>query len=246
MSERRRGPGLGVLLLCYEVASIGFSQIPPVTLIAVVGQALLYSGYISVPWDRWDVCVSAENILNGKEYSRLFLSAVEHGSDMHLYYNMISFISKARGLEQDMFGSCNFAVFLLLMTLLCSVTYVALSAILFRVLHDYAYMKTCAIGFSGVVFALKALTTKREDAVNPGGRLREIDGSLNLPFQNTVWSELILIYFLVPGSSFVGHLAGILAGMAYIHTPVGDLVDHIIAMVTGERLYRWSYLMGYT
>ncbi|XP_046397603.1 rhomboid-related protein 4-like [Ischnura elegans] len=235
MSGRRRGAELGVLLLLYEMSNIGFRHIPPVTLFAVAGQALLYSGFIPVKWDRWDVCLSTEAIIYQKDYFRLLISALEHGSDMHLYYNMISFIFKGRELERYMFGSVNFALFLLMTTLMCSSTYVGLNYILLQIFQDISYLKTCAVGFSGVIFALKTLTAKREASISPGRSL-----------QYSVWAELVLIHLLVPGSSFVGHLAGILVGKAYIHTPLGSIIDGILVLLSGEPVYRWGFLMGQT
>jgi len=40
-----------------------------------------------------------------------------------------------------------------------------------------------------------------------------------------VWAELVLIQLISPNASFVGHLAGILVGLAYIHGPLKYLVE---------------------
>lgn len=246
MRRQRRGTEFGVLLLLYEILNIGFTHIPPVTLGAVACQALLYSGYIPVTWERWEVCLSAETILYNKEYSRLLLSAVEHGDDMHLYYNMVSLLLKGPGLETRLFGSVNFALFLLLASVLCSVTYVAMATVLFKLFQDYSYMKSCAIGFSGVLFTLKTLTSSREAEINQGARSSYLGGSLQIPLKYAAWAELILIHLLVPGASFLGHLAGILVGVAYIHTPLGKVIDTLLQTITGETVYRWAYIRGYT
>lgn len=83
-----------------------------------------------------------------KEYRRLVLSAVEHGDDMHLYYNMISLLIKGRTLERRM-GSKNFALLLMILTVLTSSIYVGLGWACSTFMDDGHYMKTCAIGFSG-------------------------------------------------------------------------------------------------
>lgn len=49
-----------------------------------------------------------------------------------------------------------------------------------------------------------------------------------------VWSELILIYLLVPGSSFMGHLAGILAGLTFSKTRIGKFLRAMIEKCTGN------------
>ncbi|KAG8232272.1 hypothetical protein J437_LFUL011759 [Ladona fulva] len=246
MSRQRRGNELGVLLLLYELGNAGFTHIPPATLGAVAGQALLYSGYIPVSWERWEVCLSAESVLYKKDYKRLLLSAIEHGDDMHLYYNMISLLWKGRGLETRLFGSKNFALFLILASVLCSATYVGLAFALFRLLNDYSYLKTCAIGFSGVLFTLKTLTSSRDAELNENGRQSFMGGYVRVPLRYAAWAELILIHILVPGSSFLGHLSGILVGMAYIYTPLGNMIDRLLQTITGEPVYRWAYIRGYT
>ncbi|PSN49430.1 Rhomboid-related protein 4 [Blattella germanica] len=148
--ERRRNRGLelGVILLLSEMFNIGFDQIPPITLITIAGQVLLYMGIINVPWEKWQVCISAETVLNQRDYRRLFLSIVEHGNDMHLYYNMISFLIKGRTLERR-YGSTNFAFVLAMISVITSVIYVGLAVGLTNVLQDKHFMQQCAIGFSG-------------------------------------------------------------------------------------------------
>ncbi len=37
-----------------------------------------------------------------------------------------------------------------------------------------------------------------------------------VPTQYLYWFELVLIHLLVPGSSFFGHLCGIVAGILYV------------------------------
>lgn len=103
---------------------------------------------INVPWSKWDVCISAEKVLKTKDYRRFILSTFEHGDDMHLYYNMISFIIKGRTLERR-YGSSNFFVLLVFLVLTTNSFYVALGKFGSEFLDDYSMMKSCAIGFSG-------------------------------------------------------------------------------------------------
>lgn len=111
----------------------------------------MYLDALSVPWEKWDVCLSGSAILHNKEYKRLILSALEHGDDMHLYYNMASFIVKGRSLE-GRYGSKNFGLLLTIITLITSVMYVLISICAAYIFNDNSMMKTCAIGFSGKLF----------------------------------------------------------------------------------------------
>jgi rhomboid domain-containing protein 1 len=101
-----------------------------------------------VPWDKWDVCLSAREVMKGRDYKRLFLSAFEHGDDMHLYYNMLSFLIKGRSLEKKM-GSKNFLCTLALLTTLTSCYYVGIGWAMHHFTNDNYYVTVCAVGFSG-------------------------------------------------------------------------------------------------
>jgi hypothetical protein len=79
----------------------------------------------------------------------------------------------------------------------------------------------------GVIFALKVLTSRE----TPPGR-ENVHG-MWVPTRYAAWIELILIHLLVPNASFMGHLAGILAGVIYTSTPVGTVVDEFISSLTG-------------
>lgn len=227
--RRNRGLELGVVLLLSEIMNVGFDQIPPVTLCTIAGQVLLYMGIIEVPWEKWEICISAETVLKRRDYRRLFFSTFEHGDDMHLYYNMISFLVKGRSLERR-YGSTNFAFLLLMISVLTSVIYVGLGHTLTEVLDDSYYMKSCAIGFSGVIFALKVLTSYETP---PGS---EYVGFMQVPTRYAAWIELVLIHLLVPNASFMGHFAGILAGLIYTSTPIGTMMDGFITSLTGEPI----------
>lgn len=57
---------------------------------------------------------------------------------------------------------------------------------------------------------------------------------VQIPGKYAAWIELILIHLLVPNSSFMGHLAGILAGVIYCNTIFGNVLDKSISFLTGN------------
>ncbi|KAK0085320.1 hypothetical protein PV325_005430 [Microctonus aethiopoides] len=230
-SVRRRQQGLeyGLYLLGMQAVNYGIDKIPSVTLFGVIAQALLYIGVIQVPWNSEDVCISAVKIFKYRDWRSFIFSNFEHGSDMHLYYNMVSFILKGAYLER-MYGSVNFGILIGVISLGCSALYVGLSWILTQLTADYSYYTTCAIGFSAVLFALKVIVVCEE-------RDRPHDvGGLRVPSRFAVWAELILIHLLVPNASFVGHLGGILVGCIYCYLPIGAVIDNIIYGITRKPI----------
>ena len=61
---------------------------------------------------------------------------------------MASFLVKGRTLEYK-YGTANFALLLIIITIMTSGFYVALAAVGYVMLGDKSIMANCAIGFSG-------------------------------------------------------------------------------------------------
>ena len=89
------------------------------------------------------------------------------------------------------------------------------------VLMAGTHMQSCAVGFSGVIFALKVVTTH----LQPPGRSYVMGIPIPIPSRLACWAELVLISVLVPNASFIGHLAGILVGLAFVWGPLKAVMD---------------------
>lgn len=227
--NRRRQPGMGLMLLFYQLFGvIGIENIPPVTLSCIGLQVAIFLRLFVLPWrDVSQVCISVHNVWKKKEFIRLLYGALEHGDDMHLYYNMFSFALKGQSLERR-YGSVKFLYILSSFTVLTSAVLVAINTFACKYL-DYD-SRECAIGFSGVIFALKVLTTYYDENYT-----HQIMGiPIIVPSRYAVWVELALIQILVPNASFFGHLAGILVGMAYVTGPLRYVLDSTYSAVTGN------------
>lgn len=206
------------MLLLYQILSIGIDVIPPGTLGLVLLQTVVYLNIFAKPWDTLGVCISAQTILHNREYKRLVLSALEHGDDMHLYYNMVSLIVKGRLLERT-FGFIHYLVLVLYLIVSTSVMYVLISYVTFCVNDDVTELYQCAIGFSAVLFAMKTIMTR----ASPGEHQQLLN--ISVPAVYAPWLELLIIHLMVPNASFKGHLSGILVGLCYSETPLSSVVD---------------------
>lgn len=60
------------------------------------------------------------------------------------------------------------------------------------------------VGFSAVLFGLKVILTH-----GAYGDSRIMFLPVTIPTRYVVWAELLIIHFLVPHASFLGHLCGI-------------------------------------
>ncbi|XP_077578241.1 rhomboid-related protein 4 [Stigmatopora nigra] len=219
--SRQRSSYLGLLLLFSQLYQVGFDNIPPVTLATLGLNAYLFL-FPAVPLMK--ACVSVHRAYDWGEWRRLLLSPFHHADDMHLYFNMASFLMKGIRLERRL-GSTWFAYALAVFSLLTGAIYLALEAGLTHLTEDQSYSAACAVGFSGVIFALKVLNNH----YHPGG----VTYVMGFPVSNRYasWVELILIHITSPGTSFVGHLAGILVGLLYT---VGPL-KKVMKMCAGRR-----------
>ena len=175
--------------------------------------------------------------LQNWEWGRLLWFPWLHADDVHLYYNMASLIWKGRVLEAKLKSRG----FLFLVAELC-VTSALLhlaAAVLLAQLGSTSFMHECTVGFSGVLFGLKVLIARLPGPgytdiagvrlptkVRPGmTRTGGADSAVkpNPPerparnVQYAAWGELLLCFVLIPDSSLLGHLCGILAGLAHVH-----------------------------
>ena len=210
--RRGRVPELGLLLLGYQILNnIGLTNIPPVTLLSIVSQVGVYLQFVVVP----RLCISGKSVWQDRDYARLVVPAFRHTHDIHLYYNMVSLAWKGLEMERRL-GSVKYLVTLLLLTVMSSCFYVVLALVGSDVLEDSTIMSQCAIGFSGVLFAMKVVNIHQ---ANMEQERTSFFGFL-VPLKYAAWLELVIIQVVVPNSSFMGHLGGILAGLMFVKTPL--------------------------
>jgi len=186
---------------------------PPVTLALVAVMVGMYiQPDVVAEWvpPVAKACLQPYRVLEGWEVDRMLWSAFLHGDDMHLYWNMVSFIWKGVVLEPAL-GSVKYAALLLELLVGCQVLLVACARALAAAMPGMggSYYSSCAVGFSGVLFALKVVLNARSP------EMESVYG-FRVPAKYVCWVELIVISVLTPNASFLGHLAGILAGLAHV------------------------------
>ncbi|TRY91400.1 hypothetical protein DNTS_031517, partial [Danionella cerebrum] len=212
--NRQRGSHIGLLLLASQVYQLGLDNIPPVTL-ATLGLNVYLFLFPFKP--LLQSCLSVREAYWSRDWSRLLLSPFHHVDDMHLYFNMASLLWKGIRLERKL-GGAWFGYLLPVFSLLTGLVYLLLETGLTHLTEDSSYSQECAVGFSGVLFGLKVVNNH----YYPGGATY----IMGMPIANryACWVELVLIHVLNPGTSFVGHLAGILVGLLYTTGPLKTLM----------------------
>lgn len=103
-----------------------------------------------------------------------------------------------------------------------------------RVLGLQGALKSCAVGISGVIFALMVVDNAIE-----GTPKRLLFGRFEVPAPWVPWIMLFLIQIIVPRASFLGHLCGLLVGEAWVSGRLASLQlsDMGVATVEGHPVY---------
>ena len=156
-------------------------------------------------------CINPSRMMEPLEFLfRSFAAAFTHADSIHLYANMTSFIYKGYLLERRGRYSAPQLLLLVVELLLTSSLLYCVVASLLPVL---ALWRSCAVGFSAVLFGLKVVLHDCE--ARDGVRER---------FQTASWLELLLGQFIssqfggmTTMGSAVGHGCGVLAGVIHVH-----------------------------
>ncbi|XP_074860595.1 rhomboid-related protein 4 [Carettochelys insculpta] len=214
MQRRQRGLNVGLFLLLSQIFQVGLDNIPPVTLGTLALNVLLFLQPLK---PLWKVCISVDQGYYRKDWQRLLFAPVHHADDWHLYFNMVSLLWKGIKLEHKL-GSILFGYIIAVFSVLVGIVYVVLEFTLAELLSDPLYKMNCAVGFSGVLFALKVLNNH----YHPGGTSNIM--GIRVSSRYACWLELVAIHLCSPGTSFAGHLAGILVGLMYTLGPLKTLM----------------------
>jgi len=191
----------GIILLLAELSRS--SHLPPITLAVIILNVLIYFdifplfGFSS---NLQSICISTHAVIDQGDYIRILLAPLFHGDDMHLYYNMASFLYKGQQLE-TLFGSPYFALLLTILTISSSLMLVILGQLASSLFDNPEYLFTCAVGFSAVIFALKVITTHYTPNYGTNSFL---GGFIPISTKYIVWVELIVIQLITPNVSFLG------------------------------------------
>jgi membrane associated rhomboid family serine protease len=142
------------------------------------------------------------------QFYRIISTAFFHLSLMHIAFNSMTLHNAGSAIEARS-GTLSFALCTLALVPACGIMNVAVS-VLFNTLGYDQYMKECAAGFSGVLFAYVTMQALHRDS-----SAYSIYGFFTVPAKWYPLCMLVITQILLPGSSFVGHLGGILAGALF-------------------------------
>jgi membrane associated rhomboid family serine protease len=169
--------------------------------------------------------MSPAAVIGDLQLYRIVTAAFTHGSILHVGMNMLSFLSLGASLEA-LCGSLGFAFLLSVYTLLAGGGFLALGALASAA--DRSYWWQSAVGLSGVIFALAV----DECALSPAPT-RSVFGLFSVPTRWYPFVLMLALQLLLPNVSFLGHLAGIAAGLLHV---AGALAYVVPALATLRKI----------
>jgi hypothetical protein len=130
---------------------------------------------------------------------------------MHIGMNMMSTMAIGTSLEKQI-GTFSMALTISWGILLTATIYTFTSWLLYVTFGHEKMMYQHCLGFSGVIFQLSVL----EANLNPN-RSRSVFGVFQVSSKMYPWALLVVLQFIMPQISFLGHLSGILLGTLQFH-----------------------------
>ncbi len=172
-----------------------------------------------------DVGMSYDRVLGDNEFWRCGTSQLAHVELLHLVFNLSALWSI--GIAEQMLGTLYYLKITALLFLLSPVICLALYHGAIKFTGREQYRTTTAVGYSCVLFGWMTVLAVKQ----PGGiTMLPLFGALSLPMWLTPFGSLLFTSLVIPKASFVGHLAGILAGYL-ICIPIFDFFPPLVAIV---------------
>jgi membrane associated rhomboid family serine protease len=144
------------------------------------------------------------------QWLRIWASAFSHLGLLHIAMNMMTVFYMSNRRERKL-GSLPFAGMIVLLVWVSGWLYVTIDYVIVLVHPSWS---RCAVGFSGVLFAL-IMAESLLVAASEAGAMRSVFGFFRVPVWAYPWILLVLLQLLMPKISLLGHLSGILVGFAY-------------------------------
>ncbi len=216
---------------------------PMGTRIAFLSNMFLYVLGLCLPQD-WSLsansasgmfCMHPKAIWDSpSQFYRIFTSAFLHANIMHIAFNMVTLVQAGPSLER-MLGTVRYLCLIVCFVAVLGALYYSISLIGLFVFGFDRFFNECAIGFSGVLFALMTI----ESLLASSDRLLSLPFGVQVPSRWYPWALLVFCQFIMPGVSLIGHMVGILGAYLYM---IGALTLLIPSEPFVDRLEEWSWL----
>lgn len=154
------------------------------------------------------ICLLPSLVVSKFQVYRIFTFPFFHAGFMHIFFNIIAWVMLAKDFERSL-GTlpASYAVFILFIPL--TAIFHMCVAFLLDGLAGTAFRNDCAVGISGVLFAILVVNIEAS-----GTPAISFFGCFNIPSRWYPWILALLLQLISPALSFLGHLSGIVLGYA--------------------------------
>lgn len=152
-----------------------------------------------------DVSTSYNKVVVERQYYRVVSATFCHLNLLHLVFNMGSLYTV--GVLEASLGSFFYFHRTVLLILLSEAVWMAITHLLVHTWRQPRFASSSAVGYSGVIFGWMTIL----QLYNPSFAI-PLPLGLNLPIAVAPFVSLFITQLIVPQASFLGHLAGIIAG----------------------------------
>lgn len=157
------------------------------------------------------ICLSPIRVFTQFAVYRIFTSPFFHAGFFHILFNTIAWMIIGRDYERSTGTlAAAYSIFILLIPLIAILHCTA--AFLVDALAQTSFRNECAIGLSGVLFALLVVNVE----VSPGTTVN-VFGLFSMPKKWYPWALAAVLQLLSPGLSLFGHLSGIILGYGLVY-----------------------------
>ncbi len=180
-----------------------------------------------------NLAISGQEVVVEGQYYRIVTAAFTHSGLLHIFMNMSSLAQLGSSLELQ-FGSIRFLLLTIWGVLLVGGAYILLALLLWYATNDMKFMLMSGVGFSGVLFMYAVL-----EAFHTRAESQSFFGMCSVPARMYPFLMLIVIQFMLPGISFLGHLSGVIVGLLLVYGVLEVLVLPSLEFCKGLENASW-------
>ncbi len=156
---------------------------------------------------EYNFTMSPRAVIFQHQYYRIITSSFLHGSMFHIAANMMTFSTLGSFLERS-FGTLWHLSTIFYSVLLVSCMEILIAYSMYKMSVSEGLMNGHSLGFSGTLFHLLVIQVRSHNTTST----HSVFGLFQVTPRLYPWASLVVVQFILPNVSFVGHLSGILCG----------------------------------
>jgi rhomboid domain-containing protein 1 len=200
-----------------QAAKEWINSLPIITKSIIATCAIIHLVSVIIGFDNYgSICLAPAYAF---QPWRLITAHLFHVNILHVSLNLMAFAPLASSQEHAR-GSSRFAMALASIWTASDIIYMATTFLTSHLLPGISLLSGCAVGLSGIVFALIAI-----DALEASEPQRSIFGLFSVPTKTYPFALLLFWQLVVPSASLMGHLSGLLAGLLWKGVEIKFLED---------------------